>query len=389
MTFLTDLSDRDKPWDDHRNNADKVSKLYQDGGLEDRSARMLDCANTLHFALHALDTGELRFRLKSTRFCRQRLCPVCQWRRMLMWRARFFKALPEVFKAFPKHRWIFLTLTVRNCPLDELRATVMGNQVKGQKIIGGDEYEVSEGVRACRLRVVSTQKSVKGGMSAAWDRFVKYKDFPAIGWIRTLEVTRPFDCYDKGKFVGRHGKKWIDDYQRKYKTKLRLESTWDAHPHYHCLLMVQPSYFKSSKYLSNQKWRELWQKALRCDYLPTVNVKVVKPHEGDSHPMARGILETIKYGVKESDLLTDADWLVELTAQMNNLKTIALGGELRKFLKEDEPEDLIHTDEDAIEPELLEQYPELLFDWKRIVSRYVKSDISLNDDEDDVDNGVE
>lgn len=305
MAFLSDLSERDKPWDDHRLNASLVSDLYKEAGVDQRALRMDNCANHLLFGLQAQETGELRFRLKSSQFCRQRLCPVCQWRRMLMWRARFFKRLPSILQDYPKHRWIFLTLTVKNVPLPDLRTTIQG-------------------------------------MSKAWDKFVKYKDFPATGWVRSLEVTRN-------------------------------PQTREAHPHYHVLMMVPPSYFGPG-YLSNEKWRKLWQQAIRSDYLPVVNVKTIKPHEGDSHPMARGILETIKYGVKESDLLGDSEWLAQLTTQMDKLKTVALGGVIKQYLKEmeEDKEDLIHTDEDQIDIEILNQYPEILFDWKKVVNRYAK-----------------
>lgn len=305
MVFLTDISERDKPWDEHRATATTVANHYQLAGVDRRAVRMHDCAKQLWFALQAQDDGELRFRLKNARFCRQRFCPVCQWRRMLMWRARFFKGLPRILEAYPTHRWLLLTLTLKNCPLDELRDTIKG-------------------------------------MSKSWDRFVKYKEFPAVGWIRSLEVTRNPD-----------------------------DAT--AHPHYHVLMMVKPSYFSSNGYVKQSRWRELWQQAIRSYYLPTVDIRAIKPTPGDSHPMARGILETIKYGAKESDLIADPEWLAGLTTQMDKLKTIALGGVLREYLREEEPDDLIHTDEDAIDPELLDQYPTLIFDWANHVKRYVKN----------------
>ena len=31
-----------------------------------------------------------------------------------MWKAKAFRILPMVVKAYPKYRWLFLTLTVRN-----------------------------------------------------------------------------------------------------------------------------------------------------------------------------------------------------------------------------------------------------------------------------------
>ena len=41
-----------------------------------------------------------------------------------MWLARFYAALPEVQAQHPKARWLFLTLTVRNCPISDLRETL-------------------------------------------------------------------------------------------------------------------------------------------------------------------------------------------------------------------------------------------------------------------------
>ena len=63
---------------------------------------------------------ETRLRLRSAQFCRVRHCPVCQWRRTLMWQARFYQALPKIVVDYPSSRWLFLTLTVRNCEIGEL-----------------------------------------------------------------------------------------------------------------------------------------------------------------------------------------------------------------------------------------------------------------------------
>ena len=48
-----------------------------------------------------------------------------------------------------------------------------------------------------------------------------------------------------------------------------------AHPHFHALLLVKPSYF-TINYTKQGDWVEMWAKALRADYLPSVNVKAVK-----------------------------------------------------------------------------------------------------------------
>ena len=37
-----------------------------------------------------------------------------------MWQARFYQALPKIVVDYPSSRWLFLTLTVRNCEIGEL-----------------------------------------------------------------------------------------------------------------------------------------------------------------------------------------------------------------------------------------------------------------------------
>jgi plasmid rolling circle replication initiator protein Rep len=194
---LSEASPRDRPWDVHRAQADEVVRLYAmvGGQVESRfSERMLECSRWLEFALNPdLDTGEVRLRLQTARFCRVRYCPVCQWRRSLMWAARFMKrvAVPE----FPKGRWLHLTLTVENVPVERLRATL-------------------------------------GEMNEAWHRMIKRSAWPALGFIRSTELTRAKNNY--------------------------------AHPHFHALLYVSPSYFVR-QYVSQKRWVALWREAFRAD----------------------------------------------------------------------------------------------------------------------------
>jgi len=41
-----------------------------------------------------------------------------------MWQARFYEAIPALVAKHPKARWLFLTLTVRNCEITELGETL-------------------------------------------------------------------------------------------------------------------------------------------------------------------------------------------------------------------------------------------------------------------------
>lgn len=110
----------------------------------------------LFFGSRLDDQGKRTIKLKSAFFCRVRNCPVCQWRRSLMWKARIGQALPLIERDYPKARWVHLTLTVRNCPITSLRDT---------------------------LKL----------MNSAWQRLSQTKKFPAIGTFKSLEVTRGKD----------------------------------------------------------------------------------------------------------------------------------------------------------------------------------------------------
>jgi len=299
---LSDVSERDKPWDIHRANADKVRDMYQ-GTEHDRYAeRIKTCSQHLGFILLSGKEGGTEFKLHKAKFCRVRLCPVCQWRRSMMWRARFFKVFPKVQEDYPKARYIFLTLTVRNCPLEELRDTIKG-------------------------------------MNEAWHRLVKRTAFsPVLGWIKSVEVTRSKDGL--------------------------------AHPHFHIILMVKPSYFSGTGYISQEKWTELWKDVLRVHYTPVVNVKAIKG-KGDKTSIFSALCETLKYSVKESDLTSNTEWLVELTNQLSKTRAVAIGGIFKSYLSESEPEDLIHSDEDEEERFSYEDEADIWFGWRELVRKYI------------------
>ena len=48
-----------------------------------------------------------------------------------------------------------------------------------------------------------------------------------------------------------------------------------THPHFHCILAVRSSYFKNI-YIKQYEWQEMWKDALRVDYNPSVDVRIIK-----------------------------------------------------------------------------------------------------------------
>jgi len=293
---LADLSPRDKPWDKHRGNADKVAALYAGSEFQAYSARVTFCSELLQFGLVPdEDFQAMKMKLRAARFCRVRHCPVCQWRRSLMWKAKAYKVLPRIIEAYPTHRWLFVTLTQKNVPIDELKSTLQH-------------------------------------MNKSFQRMAQRKVWPAVGWLRSTEVT-----------LGRNR---------------------TAHPHFHCLLMVKPGYF-GKNYIKQAEWVELWRSCMRLDYNPVMDVQAVKRGQ---QPMQL-IPELLKYCTKESDLVADREWFLELTRQLHKMKAVATGGVLKSYLQEleQEPEDLIGKDEEA---EMTEDEISLFFGWRRKERKY-------------------
>jgi len=306
--YLSDVSPKHRPWDQHRAEADEVQWVYAGG--EERhqryAERVAGCSQVLEFARDPpVGDHKQKLKLKHVWFCRVRHCPVCQWRRSLMWQARVYLTLPQLIKDYPHIRFLFLTLTIRNCKITDLRSTL--------KLL-----------------------------AQGWKRLTDLPEWPARGWVRSVEITR-----------GKDG---------------------SAHPHYHCLLVVPPAYFQAD-YLKQAEWAELWRQCLRIDYKPVVDVRVVQPERrlasGKIVPatwnMWGAVVEILKYAVKPSDMVRDHDWFLQLTDQIHKTRAVAVGGILKRYIREQKREDL--TGEPG-EEQPMGKAEQLFFGWKQEVRRY-------------------
>jgi Plasmid rolling circle replication initiator protein and truncated derivatives len=125
----------------------QLASVYQGLGLDGRSVRMGECGNFIEYTL----TAE-KAKLTRANFCKDRLCPMCNWRRSL----KIFGQVSQVMDHLQgQYRYLFLTLTVRNCD---------GAQLPG----------------------------VMDGMQAGWKNILKQKRFRAAvaGSFRAIEITR-------------------------------------------------------------------------------------------------------------------------------------------------------------------------------------------------------
>lgn len=219
-----------------------------------------------------------------------------------MWTARMMRALPQIADEYPNHRFISLVLTQKNCPYSELRATI-------------DE------------------------MGKAWTRFTQLKDFPGLGFVKTLEIT-------KGK-----------------------DAPGMAHPHFHVLLMVKPSYFGGHFYVSKARWIEMWKQSARLDYDPSVWVAAVRakrleqqqvshhtgslslPEKLQNVGMRKAVMESFKYITKPEDLTTDDGLLEAVITQLHGVRSTSIGGVFKNYMKASEPDDLVSDSPSMVEIE--------------------------------------
>ncbi len=284
-----------------------------------------------------------------------------------MWVARFYQAFPKIYADHPEWRYIMVTFTVRNCKISDLRETI-------------------------------------NEMNTAWHRLINRKAWPGLGFVRSTEVTR-------GSWIMKSTGKLIPA-KKVHTIPLELRELKDkttAHPHYHCLIAVPPGYLQGKNYLSTAKWANLWQECLRSDYTPICYANVVKPKDysemrgktiwetpereqfelgldevrnavRDAVPVVHepfevskleyifsAIKEVVKYAVKPDDMLLDPEWLIELSTQLKNSRAVALGGEFKKYLSEDEP-----TNQELIGEAEKNQENDggVFFGWRERLERY-------------------
>lgn len=198
---LVYFSRDDVKFDKHRREADKVSRLIR-GSNEpitpenirrsittggDLSKRIYRCARDLMFKQCA--TG---IKLYHARFCRARCCPICQWRRSLVWRARVLEKMPKILDDYQDYNWVFLTLTVRNCHIKALKYNLDKMRHGWYKLMGVNGYK---------------------------------SRFPQLGYLKTFEVTMA-----KNKTAHPHYHALImlppDYYQGQYISQEQLVRTW-------------------------------------------------------------------------------------------------------------------------------------------------------------------
>ena len=311
--FLSDVSPSDKVWDKHKASGDKVSSFYKELGNGKYAHRTNKCSGILEFALKENSDSNIKFKITKATFCRVRTCPVCQWRRSLVWVARIHQRVPKLLQDYPDYSMIFITLTVRNCDINKLKDTIKW-------------------------------------MNESWNRMRRNNSFPGIGWLKSIEVTRSNDQEAHPHF---HSVILVPNWyfiDRSYLTQQQWTELWrkSLKCDYQPIVNVKKVKLKRKHKIKLEK--ELGRELTNIE------------------EQLYSLKEVVKYSVKESDLTSSAEWLEVITKQLHRMRFISMGGVFKEYMSNEEPEDLLNLESEEVE--LSETDAKFLFGWDKRVKRY-------------------
>lgn len=280
---------KDRNWQGRKiinlNLADGYKKLNYHSNLVQNVSQ---CAEVLTF----IQSSDGSLRLNQAWFCKNKLCPICNWRRSMKYSWQASKIIEEAIIRESKAKFLFLTLTMKNIPGEKLNQA-MSDLVK------------------------------------AFDRLFKRTKVKRnlLGFLRATEVT-------------------VEEKRAGY---------YHPHLHI-LLMVKPSYFNNKENYISQSEWTEMWEQSAKLDYTPIVNIKAVKNKDTDvfdKDGLKKSILETTKYPFKPIEF-DDKNLQVidDLYKGLYRKRQLAYGGLLKQIKKELELDDiengdLIHVDEET------------------------------------------
>lgn len=95
----------------------RLASVYKSIGLNKRSERVAACGTYLEFGYY--DDNSVK--LHTANFCKDVLCPVCAWRKSLKMYSDVYKCVTALKD---NYKFIFVTLTLKNCKGSDLSDTI-------------------------------------------------------------------------------------------------------------------------------------------------------------------------------------------------------------------------------------------------------------------------
>lgn len=121
-------------------------------------------------------------------------------------------------------------------------------------------------------------------------------------------------------------KKITKGYVRKLEVTYNKERD-DYHPHFHVMIAVNKSYFKSRDYIKRNKWLELWKECMNDSSITQVDVKKMSTNDSNA------IAEIAKYGAKDADYLISQEVFDMFYKALKGKQLITYSGAFKDALK--------------------------------------------------------
>lgn len=315
---ITRLTDERFPWVERRKKTVRLAQIYDRAGYQEYAERAGACATWLQF--YEMESGEKS--LMGANFCDLRLCPMCSARRA----KRAAYKLSQVMNAVQAERccrYLFLTLTVRNCTGEELGKTL-------------------------------------DLLTESWFRLVRNRRFERAvgGWFRAIEITRN-----------------------------RRDGTYHPHIHAILAVPQGYFDQDSPLYIPQAEFVERWRKAARLDYDPSVRIQVTKAKAGAADRSAAATLEAAKYATKDTDYIDQrlsldkaARIVADYTRALYRRRMTAFGGWMkeaaRRYDADLEHGDLVHVDEHRIREDIADMI--CTYGWNLGAGDYILAEKHIN-----------
>lgn len=277
-------AEHDKPlklrWTEHKRKAIEVGQRMVDAGLTKRGFRVKMCGNEIVFR-ECADCGHLV--IERAQLCRDRLCPICNWRLALK-RYSSMSQIMDVVQSRLAEKYpdkppmqALMTLTVRNCAPVDIAQTL-------------------------------------SKMQRAWNRMLaqRYIRPEVIGWARSIEVT-----YN--------------------------HITGELHPHYHVIMIAVDM---QSLAMITRDWLDQCRKEGLTVSHKSQKYTAIDGNRTEGDSMIRSILETYKYMVKSSDVMAMPLGVLRAFAEgVANKRLISYGGIIKQVARELQIADLDKADD--------------------------------------------
>lgn len=262
---------KDKKWKQRKLNNIALGEDFKKLQIEKVSNNVFSCAERLEYKVNT--DGSLS--LNKVWFCKNKLCPICNWRRALKHSYQASMVLDIAMKKYPNAQFLFLTLTVKN--------------VKGSDL-----------------------KESLTDLTKSFDRLFRRAKVKKnlIGFMRATEVT-----YNEER----------DDYHPHLHILLMVKSTY---------FKSSDNYISQSEW--SELWKQ--SAKLDYNPVVDIRKIKTKVEDSDDENLYKAVLETAKYPVKPIDSMdlsedTRLKVVANLYQGLYKKRQISYGGELKTIYK--------------------------------------------------------